>query len=258
MRTQLYTHNKAAYAKVMRAFETSDRTCVVHPTGTGKSYLIAAVSENFRQVLILGPNTFVLDQVHDVLGWRKDGVEYMTYSLLMVKDEMPTDYDLICLDEFHRAGAPEWGDAVDRLLEANAQAKVFGTTATHIRYLDNERNMADELFHGNIASRITIAEAWNQSILPIPRYVSGLFRWDKTVTEARERIERSRTLNKEDKRQRIFRLNNARLHWELSYGMPAILKKHLDRDARRVIVFCGNIESLEQMFSFTVFFDSFC
>lgn len=247
MRTQLYTHNKAAYAKVMRAFETTDRTCVVHPTGTGKSYLIAAVSESFRQVLILGPNIFVLDQVHNVLNWRKDGVEYMTYSLLMVKDEMPTGYDLICLDEFHRAGAPEWGEAVDRLLEANAQAKVFGTTATHIRYLDNERNMADELFHGNIASRITIAEAWNQSILPIPRYVSGLFRWDKTVTEAMERIERSRTLNKEDKRQRIFRLNNAHLHWELSYGMPAILKKHLDCDARRVIVFCGNIESLEQM-----------
>ena len=29
--------------------------------------------------------------------------------------------------------------------------------------------------------------------------------------------------------------------------MPAILRKHLDKDARRVIVFCGNIESLEQM-----------
>jgi superfamily II DNA or RNA helicase len=29
--------------------------------------------------------------------------------------------------------------------------------------------------------------------------------------------------------------------------MPAILKKHLDKDARRIIVFCGNIESLGQM-----------
>jgi hypothetical protein len=29
--------------------------------------------------------------------------------------------------------------------------------------------------------------------------------------------------------------------------MPTILKKHLDKDARRVIVFCGNIESLGQM-----------
>lgn len=247
MRTQLYSHNKTAYQKVMRSLETADRACVVHPTGTGKSYLIAAVSESFKKVLILGPNTFVLDQVHDVLRWRKRGVEYMTYQTLNLTENPHTDYDLVCLDEFHRVGAQEWGAAVARLLEANKQAKVFGTTATPIRYLDNERNMAEELFGGNVASEITIAEAWNRNILPIPRYVSGLFRWDKTIADAKERIERSRSLSKEEKRQRIFRLNNAHLHWELSYGMPAILRKHLDRDARRVIVFCGNIESLEQM-----------
>ena len=247
MRTQLFSHNKTAYQKVMRAFETADRTCVVHPTGTGKSYLIAAVSENFNRVLILGPNTFVLDQVHSVLKWRKRGVEYMTYQTLNLTEYPHSGYDLICLDEFHRTGAPEWGAAVDRLLELNTEAKVFGTTATHIRYLDNERNMADELFHGNIASHITIAEAWNQNILPIPRYVSGLFRWDKTVSEAEERIERSRNLSDKEKRERIFRLSNAKLRWELSYGMPSILKKHLDKNAHRVIVFCGNIESLGQM-----------
>lgn len=247
MRTILLPHNKTAYQKVMRAFESADRTCVVHPTGTGKSYLIAAVSESFKRVLILGPNTFVLDQVHSVLKWRKRGVEYMTYQTLNLTENPHTDYDLICLDEFHRTGAPEWGAAVDRLLELNTCAKVFGTTATHIRYLDNERNMADELFGGNIASYITIAEAWNQNILPIPRYVSGLFRWDKTVGEAQERIERSRSLSDKEKRERIFRLTNAHLHWELSYGMPAILKKHLDKDARRVIVFCGSIEGLGQM-----------
>ena len=247
MRTQLYSHNKAAYQKVMRSFETADRACVVHPTGTGKSYLIAAVSESFKKVLILGPNIFVLDQVHQVLRWRKRGVEYMTYQTLNLTENPHTDYDLVCLDEFHRAGAQEWGAAVCRLLEANKQAKVFGTTATPIRYLDNERNMAEELFGGNVASEITIAEAWNRNILPIPRYVSGLFRWDKVIGEAEGHISRSRSLSREEKRQRIFRLTNARLHWELSYGMPAILRKHLDRDARRVIVFCGNIESLEQM-----------
>ena len=248
MRTILLSHNKTAYQKVMRAFETADRTCVVHPTGTGKSYLIAAVSESYKKVLILGPNTFVLDQVHSVLKWRKRGVEYMTYQTLNLTENPHTDYDLICLDEFHRTGAPEWGAAVDRLLELNTEAKVFGTTATHIRYLDNERNMADELFGGNIASHITIAEAWTiYNILPIPRYVSGLFRWDKTVSEAQERIERSRSLSDKEKRERIFRLSNAKLRWELSYGMPTILSKHLDKDARRVIVFCGNIESLGQM-----------
>ena len=37
MRIQLLQHNKIAYQKVIKTFETTNRTCVVHPTGTGKS-----------------------------------------------------------------------------------------------------------------------------------------------------------------------------------------------------------------------------
>ena len=247
MKTQLFPHNVEAYGKITAELEKSQRTCIIHPTGTGKSFLIAAVSEAYKNVLILGPNVYVLNQVKGVLSWRKEGIEYMTYASLMHQDHKPSGYDLICLDEFHRTGAPEWGNAVLELLEVNPQAKVFGTTATNVRYLDGERDMAKELFDGNVASRITIAEAWSRGILPIPRYVSGLFRWDKTVADATERIKKSRRLSKEEKRERIFRLSNARLNWDLSYGMPAILRKHLDRDARRVIVFCSNIETLEQM-----------
>ena len=251
MRTQLLTHNKTAYQKVMKALETSDRTCVVHPTGTGKSFLIAAVSESFSKVLILGPNDFVLEQVHSVLSWRDKSdagaVVYMTYQMLWRADEVPTGYDLICLDEFHRAGAPAWGVAVDELLEQNPQAKVFGTTATPIRYLNNERDMSDELFHRNVASLITIGEAWSRSILPVPVFVTGLFNFHKTLADAEERIANSRKLSEEEKRQRLYRLSNARLEWENSMGMPAILQRHLDKDIRRVIIFCADIARLESM-----------
>ena len=247
MRIQLLKHNKIAYNKVLEAFEKSQRTCVVHPTGTGKSYLIAAVSERFKNVLILGPNVFVLDQVQDVLKWRKKGVEFMTYQMLSLMDSAPTRYDLVCLDEFHRAGAQEWGAAVDRLLEANSDAKVFGTTATPIRYLNHERNMADELFDNNIASYISIGEAWSRSILPIPKFVIGLFNFRKAIEDAEERIKASKKLSAEEKRQRLFRLSNARLEWNKSIGMPSILKKHLDPDIRRIIVFCSSIQRLESM-----------
>ena len=247
MRTQLFPHNRTAYQKVMQAFETADRTCVVHPTGTGKSYLIAAVSESFKRVLILGPNDFVLEQVRDVLKWRKEGIEYMTYQLLVFMGAIPTGYDLICLDEFHRAGAPSWGVLVDELLVQNPQAKVFGTSATPIRYLDNERNMADEIFHGNVASHITIGQAWSYNILPIPTFVTGLFNFHSTAEEAERRIRESRKLSPDEKRKRIFRLSNAKLEWEQSMGMPAILRRHLDRDVRRVIIFCADIARLESM-----------
>lgn len=252
MRTQLYNHNKTAYQKVVKALEQSDRTCVVHPTGTGKSYLIAAVSEQYNKVLILGPNIFVLDQVHDVLRWRDSDnaegtVEYMTYQMLSFAGSVPTGYDLICLDEFHRAGAPSWGVAVDELLKANPQAKVFGTTATPIRYLDSERNMADELFLNNVASHIGIGEAWSRNILPVPRFVIGMFNFHKTIEDAERRINESRKLSPEEKRKRIFRLSNARLEWERSMGMPQILRRHLDQDIRRVIIFCADIARLESM-----------
>ena len=249
MRTNLFSHNKTAYQKVMRAFEAADRTCVVHPTGTGKSYLIAAVSESYKKVLILGPNIFVLDQVHNVLQWRDKSkeVEYMTYSMLMYMDYPKTGYDLICLDEFHRAGAQEWGAAVLRLLDVNKQAKIFGTTATPIRFLDNERNMAEELFHNNVASHITIGQAWNQSILPQPTYVTGLFDFMHTIADAEARIRKSNRINDDEKRERLFRLSNARLEWENSMGMPNILQRHLDKDIRRVLIFCSNINRLKSM-----------
>ena len=252
MRTQLYAHNKTAYQKVMKAFETSDRTCVVHPTGTGKSFLIAAVSENFQKVLILGPNIFVLDQVHDVLKWRDSkkvagSVEYMTYSLLMMKDVMPTGYDLICLDEFHRAGAPEWGDAVDRLLETNPTVKVLGTTATPIRFLDDNRDMADELFGGNIASYMTLKDAFDRDILATPRFVTGLFEFNIVADDMAERISKSRRIDEKEKKVRLTRINNLRLDWERSQGMPQIIRKHIDKQAKRIIVFCGNVEKLKDM-----------
>ncbi|MEI3148229.1 MAG: DEAD/DEAH box helicase family protein [Merdibacter sp.] len=54
--------------------------------------------------------------------------------------------DLIILDEFHRAGAAEWSKGVNRLIELYPEAMLLGLSATHIRYLDNQRDMADELF----------------------------------------------------------------------------------------------------------------
>ena len=246
MRTQLLTHNKIAYNKVIKAFESSDKTCVVHPTGTCKSFLIAAVSEGYKRVLILGPNVFVLNQVHNVLSWRKD-IEYMTYTMLMYTENPKRDYDLICLDEFHRAGAIEWGEAVDRLLEANPTAKVLGTTATPIRFLDDNRDMADELFEGNIASFMTLKDAWNRNILAVPTFVTGLFDFSKVCDDAVDRITKSHRINDDTRKKRLTRINNLRLHWEKSQGMPQIIRKHIDPKAKRVIVFCGNVEHLKDM-----------
>ena len=57
--------------------------------------------------------------------------------------------DYIVLDEFHRCGAEMWGQGVQNLLDIYPEVPVLGLSATAIRYLDNRRDMSDELFDGN-------------------------------------------------------------------------------------------------------------
>ena len=80
-------------------------------------------------------------------------------SLIQIKP------DYIILDEFHRCGATQWGGGVERLRAMYPNAKVLGLSATSIRYLDNQRDMAWELFDGNIASELTLGEAIARGIL---------------------------------------------------------------------------------------------
>ena len=92
--------------------------------------------------------------------------------------ELASNYDIIVLDEYHRCGAKKWGIKVNELLkcikENYPKTKIIGTTATEIRYLDNERNMNNILFDGVCASTLTLADAMLKEILPVPIYVNSL------------------------------------------------------------------------------------
>ena len=167
----------------------------------------------------------------------------MTYALLNSRG-LGDHYDMIVLDEFHRAGATEWGNAVKEALEQNG-GKVLGTSATPIRYLDEGRDMSIELFDGNIASQMTIGEAWSRNILPIPTYVTGLFDFRQTAEEVRERIKKAKRLK--DKAERLNMLAKIELDWQTSNGMPQVIRRHITNDMKRIIIFCGNVEHLEAM-----------
>ena len=72
----------------------------------------------------------------------------------------------IIMDEFHRTGAEHWGERVQKLLAPCPDAKLLGLTATNVRYLDNNRDMAEELFDGRIAFEMTLSEAIVRGVLP--------------------------------------------------------------------------------------------
>ena len=213
------------------------RIAVVHATGTGKSYIIAAVTNHFNRVLVIAPNRFVLNETQKVCGHH---VEFCTYAALMHNKNPHTDYDMIVLDEFHRSGAEKWGAGCLRLIEANPQAVVFGISATHIRYLDNNRNMADELFDGNVVSHLSLNDALERGILPTPTYVCSAYAIDKTVRDLSAKIAHSAKKNI-DKQKLQRHLYGIARNWENACGVPVIIRKYFSHDMQRIIVFCSKV-----------------
>lgn len=247
MKQILYSHNLKAYEAVKAHYaEGNYKACVVHATGTGKSYITMALAEDFERVLLVAPNDYVLDQV------RKNAeskIQYVTYAKLMTdakKGIVPTGrYDLIVLDEYHRAGAEQWLEGVQSLLQANAEAYIFGTTATDIRYLDDRRNMSDELFEGHVVSTLTIGEAWARNILQSPIYVCTLESFEDTERSYRQRIENS-SISEKEKKEFTDKLSAMGKQWENVIGVPSIIRKHLSSSVKRILLFCPDIHSTDR------------
>ena len=186
---QLLPHNEEAFNKLKHCLEDNQLVAINHATGTGKSFIILKyLYENRdKRILFLSPSYPINDQLikeHtkeleiSVNEFQK--LDTLIYRSLLKMDmkELASNYDIIVLDEYHRCGAKKWGIKVNELLacikEKHPETKVIGTTATEIRYLDNERNMNNILFDGVCASTLTLADAMLREILPVPIYINSL------------------------------------------------------------------------------------
>ena len=155
--------------------------------------------------------------------------------------------DYIILDEFHRCGAEQWGKGVQKLLNMYDGVPVLGLSATNIRYLDNQRDMADELFDGNIASEMTLGEAIVRGILNPPTYVISVYSYQKDLERYRQRIYRAKNKAVRDAAQKY--LDELRRTLEKADGLDVIFQKHItDRDGK-YIVFCSGVEHMDEMIS---------
>ena len=240
----IYPHNSRAIAKVKKDLRTNQRAAVVHATGTGKSIIIAEVAKDYNSVLIVLPNHYIRQQ----LETKNIGAEYITYTKLAKTEKFEYDrYDMIVTDEFHRAGAPIWRTGVEKIIRANPHAKILGTTATEIRYLDGQRNMATELFNDNVVSRISLEDAWTEEILPVPVYISCLYTFDKTYEKYNKILEKNKSVLKERYYEAKEILEEGKLKWETSEGIPQILKRHLPKSTRKIIVFCSTVNELDTL-----------
>lgn len=248
---ELYPHNQKTYETIIKMWETENKVAACQPTGTGKSFLILKCCEFFegQNKIVLAPSNYILDQLTKQNTKVLASTTLMTYAALQNLTEKELKYfdvSLIVLDEFHRCGAEEWGKGVQRLLETYPNAKVLGTSATPIRYLDNARDMSDELFNGNIACNMSLPEAIVEGILPMPKYVSALYTFDEEADNMIEKVNKSKNSD-EEKKMIIKDIEKLKNKLDKSKGIPKILRKYISNYSGKYIVFCKNKEHMDEM-----------
>ena len=240
---QLFEHNEKAYRAAVQMMEECGKAAIVHPTGTGKSYIaFRLIEDNPEKVVIwLSPSEYIFKtQIENLKRQAPDislaNVHFYTYAKLMccATEELEAIAGLnptyIILDEFHRVGAECWGASTLELLKLCPDAKILGLSATNIRYLDNNRDMAEELFDGHIASEMTLGEAIVRGILPAPKYVTTVYQYQKELTRYQNRIDNLRSAGIQDVNQKYLDLRCSDRHgicfgWRL---LPASLETATD------------------------------
>lgn len=254
MGIELFPHNRQAYEAAAAMLEETGKAAVVHPTGTGKSFIAFKFCEDHPEQIVcwLSPSEYIFKtQVENLLAAGGDlpkNIHFLTYAKLMLMcDEEITAIrpDCIILDEFHRCGAEMWGRGVRRLRELHPRACVLGLSATNVRYLDNQRDMASELFDGNIASEMTLGESITRGILSPPRYVLTVFPLQNNLKKYENRVKRAKTAPVRDKVERL--LEALRRALEQADGLDAVFQKHIPDRAGKYIVFCANARHMDEM-----------
>ena len=254
---QLYPHNQKAYFAAEKMLSETGKAAIIHPTGTGKTYIAFKFCESHPQKRIcwLSPSRYIFDtQIKSLRdsGFSPDNISFFTYAklCLLTKEEMnEIRPNYLILDEFHRCGAEVWGDGVQELLELYPNVPVLGLSATNIRYLDNRRDMAEELFDGNIASNMTLGEAIVQGILKPPTYVTAIYRYQRDFQKIESRVRGARNQIVRDQGEKYLDMLKRAL--DKSQGLDEIFPKYMKNTAGKYIVFCADKEHMDLMLSHT-------
>lgn len=259
---ELFAHNKEAYNELVNTLKTSDRAAVVQATGTGKSFIIFKLLLDYdeKQKIVVAPSNFIIDELKENYPGNLDNVHFFTYQkFYTLKEEEMFDISpsLIVYDEMHRLGAKEWSRGYDIAESYKAKYKrnfkSVGFSATPIRYLDNNRNIAEEFFDGKCVSELSLTDAISRNILPMPNYISSFYSLDSTTDEYLENINKSHC-DTDVKLSLKKSLNKAKVQWENTCSVDKILSKHIDMDGKnkKFIVFCESISHIESIKSSVV------
>ena len=256
---ELFPHNEQAYKKLEEALETTKCTTINHATGTGKSFIALKYlyAHRDKKYLYLAPTYPILEQLKSdcyQLGITPEdlNVDMMIYRNLLPMDmeQLYQKYDGFIFDEYHRVGADETYKRIKQLklqLQENDDTKKFiGLTATPIRYLDDERNMTQEIFDGNVASSISLAEAMLEELLPVPLYINSKLACREELGRIAKRVGKLEETKEKHELEAKLKELNTRIN-SGGIGVQEMIRQYITDSSGKYIIFCSTIDALREI-----------
>ena len=247
----LRPHNQEAFQEISKMIESGIRRIAApRATGSGKTYLMGALAEKYNndKKLVLEPTRPLLKSIKekfDEFGIKNtDFIPYQKLIRISDEDIAGMNYKLIFLDECHHCVSPVWGMKVNCLINSHSDSIIFGTSATTVR--NDGVDVVKTLFEGNAIGELPLSTAIARKVLPCPHYITAIYRLDDEFEKLKKKVESS-TNTKTEKKEFYKKMQEMKLHFEKSYGVPLILNKYIKVRDGRYLVFCKGKKHLDAM-----------
>lgn len=238
---KLLEHNIGTYERLCCVLKEHNKCALVQATGTGKSYIAGKyIEEHSEKTLILVPTNAIADAWEELLAESEKEKDIITYQAFAKQPQNFLDYDLVIADEMHHLGSDVWGKKFVETYLQSENHKIIGLTATEIRYLDNSRDMAEEIFENIRVDGCDLPTAINTGVLPTFKYVSALYCDESDFDEWKEKA---------------GKIKDIKVQTELKGRLDICIKnmvsvkqavnENLTDDYKKIIVFLNNVKSKE-------------
>lgn len=130
--TNIFPHVGEATNAILENLRKSRKTCLIMPTGTGKTMVSSIVVGDLgMKTMYLCPNAYILEQTKERYTESSLNSQFMTYPEMMSRIKSGdlnyfSGIDLFILDEFHRLGSEIWGESWrEKTFERDKQENLY-------------------------------------------------------------------------------------------------------------------------------------
>lgn len=246
----LRARQKAFVESCLAALSKDSATLGVAPTGAGKTVMLSAVAAKYPKALILqhrdelvsqNKNTFLRVNpsanadifTADRKRWARNATFAMVQTLCRDQNllTMPSDLDLLVIDEAHHSAAESYLRVIERFQDINPDGHILGLTATPQR---GDRKALLSIFP-SVADVIQLSELVQAGFLVRPRCMVidlGIEKALKGVPKKANEFDMNEVeliMNKSPLNERIHR------EWSAAAG------------DRQTVVFCSTVAHAQSM-----------